>query len=223
MGIVEEAFSRLYPEKDQDSYIFKLSYSGRFSAYNAHVKYIGKSYEFCLSKRWKGVSREIQIGLIQHLMQKVFKTRRKTLYQDLYDSFLKNVHVSIPKDNVDEELKKSFERVNDRYFLGTVEMPNLVYGKSTFRKLGSYEYGSDTITISSVFKNLSSDEEVLLDYIIFHEMLHKVHKYKTTNGRSLHHSKAFKNAEKQFREKDIEKKLSRFLRKKRLKRAFGLD
>jgi predicted metal-dependent hydrolase len=222
MNIVERAFVKLYPDKDLSSCSFSLKYSGKFSAYNANVKYSKQKYEFNLSKKWKNISEEIRAGLIQHLMQKVFKTKIKTLEQDLYDAFLKNVHIAVPKDKIDLQLKECFDRVNETYFLGIIEMPNLVFGQKSFRKLGSYEYGSDKITISSVFKNISEKEAALLDYVMFHEMLHKVHKYKTTNGRSLHHSRKFRFAEKQFQEaEEMEKALSVFLRKKKFRHSFG--
>jgi len=223
MNLVEKAYILLYPKKDVSDYKFSLSYSGRFSSYNGHVKYGYGKYEFAISKEWKGVSEEIQMGLIQHLMQKVFKTKEKSVYLDLYDTFMKNVHVAVPKDKVNSYLKESFDRVNDRYFIGTVEMSNLVFGKKSFRKLGSYEYGTDTITMSSVFDKLEGEDLKLLDYVMFHEMLHKVHKFKTTNGRSLHHSSKFKSAEKQFEGGDMEKELSKFLRRKKIKRFIGLD
>ena len=78
--------------------------------------------------------------------------------------------------------------------------------------------------MSSVFRNISEEEKVLLDYVMFHEMLHRVHKFKTVNGRSLHHSRKFKSAEKQFQAaEDMEKALSKFLKKKRFKNYLGFD
>ncbi|MFT4303153.1 MAG: hypothetical protein ACMXYG_01190 [Candidatus Woesearchaeota archaeon] len=224
MNLAEKAFLKLYPDKDLDTYKISLTYSGKFSLYNGNVRYTYGKYNFGLSSSWKNVSEEIQMGLIQHLMQKVFKTKIRTLEQDLYDSFIKNVHISVPKDKVDSFLKESFDRVNEKYFLGLVEMPNLVWGQKSFRKMGSYEYASDTITMSRVFIGISLEDRYLLDYVMFHEMLHKVHKFKTTNGRSLHHSKTFKNAEKEFEGfEDVDKALSSFLRKKKFKHHFGID
>lgn len=226
-NLIEECFSELYPNKDSGRYVFELKYSGKFSSYNGNVKYGKKIFDceritFCLSKNWIGVDKQIQKGIIQHLMQKMFKTKIKTINQDLYESFLKNVHIAVPKKNLDPTLKECFERVNEKYFLGLVEMPNLVWGTESFRKLGSYEYGSDKISVSRVFENIPDKDIDLLDYVMFHEMLHKVHKFKTTNGRSLHHSKKFKQAETHFdSEKDIEKRLTNFLRKKKIKNAFG--
>jgi hypothetical protein len=224
MNLVEKAFVLLYPNKDLTKSKFNLEYSGRFSQYNAHVKYRAGVYSFFLSNKWYNVSEEIQIGIVQHLLQKVFKTKIKTLHQDLYEAFIKNVHISIPKNKVEEQLKESFDRVNEKYFLGMVDMANLVFGQKSFRKLGSYEYASDKITISDVFRDISNEEEYLLDFVMFHEMLHKVHKFKTVNNRSMHHSRKFKLAEKEFENsQDIEKQLTKFLRRKKIKHFIGLD
>lgn len=224
MNLAEKAYTLLYPSKDFGKDKLSLSYSGKFSPYNGRVKYGLGWYEFNISKEWRHVSEEIQIGLLQHLMQKVFKTKIKSLHQDLYSNFMKNVHISIPKTDVDPMLKESFDRVNEQYFLGVVEMPNLVWGKNSFRKMGSYEYGSDTITISKLFESLHPDELKLLDYIMYHEMLHKVHKFKNSYGRNRHHTGKFRFAEKQFEGfEEIEKELSKFLRKKRFKNFFGLN
>jgi len=222
MNLAEKAFQLIYPERDLHGNTFNLTYSGKFTPYNGNVKYGHGIYDFKLSKEWRKVSEEIQIGLIQHLMQKAFKTKKKSLHQDLYEGFIKNVHIAVPKDEIEPKLKESFDRVNERYFLGIVEMTNLVFGQKSFSKLGSYEYSTDTITISRVFENVSHEETIFLDYIMFHEMLHKVHKFKSVNGRNMHHTGKFKNAERQYDDfKKIEAGLKTFLRKKRFKSYFG--
>jgi hypothetical protein len=224
MNLASKAFLELYPNKDLSNYTFNIHYSGKFSSYNANVKYRGPVFDFHLSREWKNISEEIVIGLLERLFQKVFKTKIKTMNQDLYEGFLKNVHIAIPKDSVEPELKDSFDRINEQYFLGIVEMPNLIFGQRSFRKLGSYEYSTDTITMSEVFRNIKVEDRSLLDYVMFHEMLHKVHKFKTVNGRSRHHTGKFRHAEKQFENfEEIDRRLTLFLRKKRIKNYFGFD
>ena len=98
-----------------------------------------------------------------------------------------------------------------------IEKPNLVLGNGT-SKLGSYEYGVDTINISRILLN---GKRELLDYVMYHEMLHKKHKFYTKSGRSYHHTSAFKKAEKKFENaEEIEEKLARLCRKKKIKRSF---
>jgi hypothetical protein len=217
MSLAEEAFKGLYPDKEFN-YEAVIKYSGKFHGYNANVRYSPVSLQFKLSRNWKSVSREIQMGLLQSLMNKVFKTKIKTMNIDLYNIFLKKVHFTIPKTEEDPVLEESFKRVNEKYFNNILEIPNLKFGSDSFTKLGSYEYGSDTIIISNLFK----DEILLLDYIMYHELLHKKYKFNEKDGRSYHHTKLFRTKEREFEEPDIEHKLKLFLARKKIKRFFRL-
>jgi hypothetical protein len=97
-----------------------------------------------------------------------------------------------------------------------LDKPNLCWGSESFTKLGCYEYGSNTVTVSRIFEQ---DEE-LLDYIMYHELLHKKHKFSTRNNRSYHHTTHFRRKEKEFDNPRIEEKLKKFLAKKRVRKAF---
>ena len=214
--IVERAFLELYPEKQLGKYKFSLKYSGHFKGYNANVTKYPDRMEFKLSKEWRKIGDEVKLGLIQSLMNKIFKTKVKTQNIDLYEIFLRKVHIAVRKDKVEEYLLESFNRVNDKYFHGTVEMPNLVWGTNSTTKLGSYDYGSDTISISTIFK----DSPIrLLDFVMHHEMLHKKHKFYSKNGKSYHHTREFLKEEKKFDDFDnLDKELGRFVRMKKGKR-----
>ncbi len=204
-SLIKEAFQQLYPDKELN-YFFSLKYSKKFKPYNANVKLYGNNLMFHLSKDWKKISNEIQIGLIQELLIKILKDRRKSINIELYNLFMKNVHLAVPKTKTDEILEASFNRVNEAYFNGMLDKPNLQWGNASTSKLGSYEYGSDTITISTIFKE---SRQELLDYIMYHEMLHKKFKFQSRNGRNLHHSNEFKRMESRFPSKDlIEKEIA---------------
>ena len=193
MSIAEQAFNDLFPEKDLENYALKIKYTDKFKPYNANVRYTKNSLQFNLSKKWRGVSREIQIGLIQGLMLRIFKEKKETINIDLYNNFMKNLHVSIPKTDTVPLLEESFNKINEKYFFGLMEKPNLTWHNS-IRRLGSYEYGTDTVSISRV---LETDME-LLDYVMYHEMLHKKQKFHSHNGRTHHHTKEFKEMERNF-------------------------
>src|SRR3989338_3038600 len=120
-SLINEAFASLFPNKNIEDYNFKLKYHDRFNPYNANVKYSKNNFEFNLSRKWRVVSKEIQIGLIQELLLKIFKIKKKTTNIDLYNLFMKNVHIAIPKTKTDETLEESFSRVNEKYFFGMVE------------------------------------------------------------------------------------------------------
>ncbi len=214
--IVEEAFRRLYPEQDA-KYTFSLKYSGHFKDYNANVRKTWNSVQFKLSKSWRGVNKEIVIGLMQSLMLRLFKDKKETLNIDLYNNFIKSLHIAIPKDDIDPLLFESFNRVNEKYFSNTVETPNLVWGNHSVRKLGSYDYHTDTISISKIFLN---QEQEFLDYVMYHEILHKKIKFKSKNGRNRFHTGRFKKAEKAFENSsEIEQKLKTLSRRTAMKKA----
>ena len=216
MKLVEQAFNELFQEKDLENYQLKIKYTDRFKPYNANVRYTRNSLQFNLSKKWRKVSKEIQMGLIQGLMLKIFKEKKRTTNIDLYNSFMKNVHISIPKTNTDPLLEQSFNKINEKYFFGLVEISNLTWHNS-IRRLGSYEYGSDTISISEV---LLSDKN-LLDYVMYHEMLHKKFKFNSNNGRTCHHTKEFKETERKFENStEMEERIKNLIRQKNRKR-FG--
>ena len=214
--IIKKAYHDLWPNKEFN-YTWEIKYSNAFSAYNAKVSYTRTSFKFKLSNNWKEVSDDIKIGLIQTLLLKIFKeTHRNTTYVDLYNLFIKNVHVGIAKTDIDPTLEKSFDKVNDAYFNGMLEKTNLVWGNMNFSKLGTYEYGTDTITISKVLEK----DESLLDYVMYHEMLHKKIKFDHKGVKHKHHSKEFREKEKNWHDKDVEEKLKRFLRLQKTKSFF---
>lgn len=211
--LIKEALQQLYPEKEL-KYSVSLKYSRNFKPYNANVKRYGNSLMFNISRDWKKISKEIQIGLIQELLTRILKDKnKKTMNMELYNLFMKNVHLAIPKTKTDDVLEASFDRVNEAYFNGMLDKPNLQWGNESISKLGSYEYGTDMITISAIFKN---EKPELLDYVMYHEMLHKKFKFQSKNGRNVHHSSEFRKMESKFQDRDLmEKEVSKIARKHR--------
>jgi predicted metal-dependent hydrolase len=215
--LIKESFEAMYSEK-KFNYLSKLRYTAKIKGYNGNISLRNKNLIVSLSKEWEDVSDEIKKGLIQTLFNKLFKSKIKTYNIDLYNYFLKKVHISIPKDNIDPILKQSFDRVNKEYFNDNIETTNLKWGLISYRKLGSYDYGKDLIIISSIFKNAPND---LIDLIMHHEMLHKKIKFNHNKSRSYYHTKEFKNEEKSFKDYEtISKKLNIFLKKKQIKKIF---
>ncbi len=113
---------------------------------------------------------------------------------------------------------ESFDRINEGFFNGMMEKPNLSWGARTMSKLGHYSFHTDTIEVSGVFKNA---DKGLLDMVMYHEMLHKELKFHSTPGRSHYHTPEFRRREKQFADyEENERKLKRFLAKCRIKSWF---
>lgn len=205
--LIKKSFQGLYPEKDLNINA-NLKYSRAFKGYNANVKYSERQMEFRLSNNWREVSDEIKIGLLQHLLNKVYNTNISTMNMDLYNIFLKKVPSVTPRTKSDPVLEDSFNRMNEEYFDGMLEMPNLEFAGKNFHTLGTYDFGTDTIRISALLlKNTA-----LMDFVMYHEMIHKHLKYQSRGNRTIHHSREFRSWEKKYKVPDIEKKLRNFLK-----------
>jgi len=208
MNLTEVAYRRLFPDKEAQ-YSFRLKYSGRFSGFNGNIQKANNEITARLSRQWKQVSSDIQIGIIQELLVKLLKVKKHTVEMDLYSNFIRSVHEDIPKTEQEPVLVQAFNRVNKEYFRGTMDIPNLVLSNGT-RTLGLYDYGRDQISIS---KHLLEDEE-LLDFVMYHEILHKHFKFSSNYGRTRHHTKEFREAEKRFKNAaECEKRINRISRK----------
>lgn len=198
MNLIEESFREAFPLLDF-VYTPVLKYSSKFKGYNASI-HLRKRFEINiltlrLSRQWETVSDEIKKGLIQELLARLLKRKIKTINMEMYSLFLKNIHKAIPKIKLDEFLGASFDRVNELMFSNLLEKPNFCWINSS-RILGHYEYGTDTIAISEVLREVKQE---LLDYVMYHEMLHKKHKFSSGNGRRhTNHPKVFRDDEAKY-------------------------
>ena len=88
MNILEQAYQELYPDNANSRQLF-LKYSGRFKGYNANIRMTSYSITVNASKQWRGVSSDIQKGLYQELLVRLFKTKKQTINMELYHHFIK--------------------------------------------------------------------------------------------------------------------------------------
>lgn len=96
------------------------------------------------------------------------------------------------------DLEESFQRVNLTYFGGRMERPLLGWNQTpTFNKFGHYQPARDSVMISVSLDHPEVSVQ-LLDYVMYHELLHKKHGAILVNGRRLAHSPAFRNDERQY-------------------------
>jgi predicted metal-dependent hydrolase len=98
------------------------------------------------------------------------------------------------------DLGESFDRVNARYFGGTMARPRLTWSRTRSRnRLGHYDPAHNAIVISRAF----DDKRVpryAVEYIVYHEMLHLKHPVKLKGSRRCVHSREFLTEEKLFPE-----------------------
>jgi hypothetical protein len=99
-------------------------------------------------------------------------------------------------------LDKLFARLNRRYFNNELPKPVLSWSaRRTKRILGHHDYVHDTIVLSRSLDN-SSVPEMLVEFVLYHEMLHMKHRPRTINGRRVYHTAAFRADENRFERYD---------------------
>jgi hypothetical protein len=96
------------------------------------------------------------------------------------------------------DLQQVFERVNQAYFHGQMERPNLTWNKTlTHRKFGHYQANTDTVMLS-ISLDQASTPVYVVEFVMYHELLHKQLGVVANRGRRYAHTKAFREAEARF-------------------------
>jgi len=96
------------------------------------------------------------------------------------------------------DLDEIFAGLNRQYFSDAISKPALTWSANkTYRILGHHDATHDHIAIS---KSLDSTDvpRFVVEYVVFHEMLHIHHPTKHVNGRKYNHTPAFKRDEEKF-------------------------
>lgn len=116
-------------------------------------------------------------------------------------------------------LGQVFARVNAQYFGASLPQPRLTWSQSaTYSKFGHYAFSSDTVLLS-VSLDRSEVPEYVVDFIMYHELLHKKHGVRQRNRRKMAHTSAFKRDERTFKHyQATEEFLAKYSRKLRWRR-----
>ncbi|MGC9357448.1 MAG: hypothetical protein ACP5GX_06265, partial [Anaerolineae bacterium] len=98
------------------------------------------------------------------------------------------------------DLEEVFERVNATYFDGQQSRPKLTWNRTiTGRKLGHYDPLRDIVMVS-VTLDAPGVPDYVVDYVMYHELLHKDLGIDVVNGRRYSHTPEFRAAEERFQE-----------------------
>jgi predicted metal-dependent hydrolase len=96
------------------------------------------------------------------------------------------------------DLDAVFEDLNTRFFHGLMARPRMSWSQTKTRRiLGHYDPAHNAIIISRVFDHLAVPRYVL-EYIVYHEMLHLKHPVKLRGSRRCVHSAEFQAEERLF-------------------------
>ncbi len=96
------------------------------------------------------------------------------------------------------DLDEIFAKVNRQYFRDLIPKPALTWSaRKTYRILGHHDATHEHIAISRSLDSATVPRYVV-EYVVFHEMLHIVHPTRHINGRRYNHTPAFKRDEQKF-------------------------
>ena len=151
------------------------------------------------------------------LVSKLYNKRVTAEHQDLYRQYAYHPQVQRATDLARQQrgrkvltsavgrtynLDKLFARLNRRYFGNELPKPVLSWSaRRTKRILGHHDYVHETIVISRSLDS-SAIPEFLVEFVLYHEMLHMKHRPRTVNGRRVYHTAAFRADERRFESYD---------------------
>ena len=152
-------------------------------------------------------------GLAYILVGKLLRKKIPDGANEVYDAYIKSDVISGKAADSKKErgrkvfttskgavydLDEIFETLNGRYFGNMIPKPSLTWSaKKTYRILGHHDATHDHITISTSLDSRDTPQYVV-EYVLFHEMLHVAHPTEQINGRRYYHTPAFKADERKF-------------------------
>lgn len=111
-------------------------------------------------------------------------------------------------------LKEIFHRLNETYFKGELPEPYLGWSlKPAYSRLGFYDATRNLLVISQIFDSRKTDASVL-EFLVYHEMLHIFFPVKMINGRRRIHPPQFRKKEQEFPGFE---KIQKWIQKKRFR------
>ena len=104
----------------------------------------------------------------------------------------------LPPRGRNYDLEDIFDRLNRRFFAGELARPRLGWSTRRARSiLGHYDSAHGVIIISRSFDS-ADVPRFLVEYLVFHEMLHIKYPVERDGHRRVVHSRAFREAERKF-------------------------
>jgi predicted metal-dependent hydrolase len=96
------------------------------------------------------------------------------------------------------DLSALFEQLNQQYFAGKLERPHIGWSTRSWRRqFGCYDPGPNQIVLNRLMDRPGIPQFVV-EYVLFHEMLHVKHPTRRSGCSLLSHSPEFRAEEKRF-------------------------
>lgn len=156
---------------------------------------------------------EIIYALARILIAKLYRVRVSNEHKRIYREYASSAEIRDASETVRRErgykmttsprgrvydLDEMFTNLNTRYFDGRLEKPRLSWSlRPTRRVFGHHDHIHDAIIIS---RTLDSPKvaRLVVEYVLYHEMLHIKHPASVVSGRTVYHSSEFRADERLF-------------------------
>lgn len=152
-------------------------------------------------------------ALARILIAKLLKRRIRPEWNELYKAFVTSHEMVAasedarrqrgtkrlgPAQGATYDLDAMFDRLNDVYFGGRIEKPQLGWTlRDAWRTHGHYDPAHHSISLSRSL-DAATTPEFVVEFVLYHEMLHIAIPSEMRDGRHRHHSAAFRSAEAGF-------------------------
>jgi len=185
----------------------------RYANANAQIRWEAGALHVRLADTLEGAPDDVLEALAEILLSKLFRRPVPPASNDRYRRYLNRRDVRRSLDLVRQirgrkqlqdpagrhyDLTQMFEDLNFRYFHGLMACPRLGWSPNASRTLlGHYDPSHNAIVLSRILDRPETPR-LAVEYVMFHEMLHLRHPAEHNGARRCVHTRAFKDAEKQF-------------------------
>jgi hypothetical protein len=185
----------------------------RFANANSFVRMEGDVIQVRMTDALEGAPAPVMEALAHILLSKLFRRRVPEEFNHRYRRYLNRKDIRqrleqlrqergrkqvVPPAGAAYDLEQIFEELNFRYFFGLMSRPALGWSRRPSRvTLGHYDPSHHVIVISSLLDR-AEVPRLVVEYVMFHEMLHLRHPVDHRGSRRCVHTPEFKRAEKQF-------------------------
>ena len=185
----------------------------RYANANAQVRLEGGFLLVRIADTLAGAPEPVMEALADILLSKLFRRAVPAHSNDRYRRYLNRREVRRHLDLVRQirgrkrveeaqgrcyDLDQMFEELNLRYFHGLMARPVVGWSPHASRTmLGHYDPSHNTIVLSRILDRPETPR-LAAEYVLFHEMLHLRYPAEQRGARRCVHTKAFKQAEKEF-------------------------
>jgi hypothetical protein len=208
--IYERVFRRMKPRTRLPHIEIQVR---RYANANAQIRLEEGTLLVRMADTLAGAPESVHEALAEILLSKLFRRPVPAASNDRYRRYLnrRDVRRSIelvreirgrkhvnPPQGQHFDLVELFEDLNLKYFFGLMARPALGWSKQVSRTmLGHYDPSHNAIVISRIFDRPGTPR-LAVEYVMYHEMLHLRHPAEHEGARRCVHTRAFKDAEKQF-------------------------